>query len=277
MEKIKEVLFKGIKQGRDLLIDLSLDFFNEEVYKIVEYSIVVNIAQNLNIWNKNKHYKIYLEGSANKFYENAFENHTYKNDSFEQINSKQYKPQRNEKGKIDIVIYQSINSPPNNIRSKYAIEVKGILEGFTPMYKDLDRLIDALTLEQSESSFINSIDTCYFCYIKNEGIAKSRFENKTPMEDKDILSKADLESKKKNSNNKLKKKLEDKYKGRNVKIDITDCEILIQSKEDFSDKEIADEGYNNIAKKIKIVFAVVIEIQRAEKFIINDVKSNYFT
>ncbi|MEO7215530.1 hypothetical protein [Mucilaginibacter sp.] len=169
IDKIKEDIKSGLKAGyRENLLFTQNE--SDLQSKIVEYLVVVNIAQKLKGFCWDSDIKINLEHSLNDFYNWAFPSTTLVGtDIFNLVlNSRgEHAPENSISQRLDIILTKELQLSGDfstKRRSFVGIEVKGINQYDPKIKTDVKRLAIAMSLNDSIGA--NSIVCSFACFFK---------------------------------------------------------------------------------------------------------------
>lgn len=259
MTDLEQNLKEGLRNGYNQNQVLHTSFIDNET-SIVEYLLTVNVAQQLIEWNskKNYDYSLYLEYPTEKFFKNAFVPYMEVGDGLfdnEIIHPEVTKSLRDNEdirtGRIDLVVCKEKLGYSDFKESLVGIELKGLNPSLEKVIEDIDRLVLAIEMSDTDKKFENSIQSGYCLHIKKLG------------GDKRLSTKDTLEKAMAKSIENLKKVIGEKAKKTSAKIDVVTDIVSIKTKEDF-DKQGNKEDVtaDEVAEGTKIVFSVLIKITR---------------
>jgi hypothetical protein len=148
IDEITDTIKNGIKKGYGQNI-LLLSSYNDFIKQVREYLLTVNVAQSLLEWNVNHCYKIYIEYPILSFYNNAFPPYTFKDNEIRNYRKHDHSPTDKKYQKIDIAITCEENGSMGTSfeRSCVGIELKGINKKDSEILKDIERLANAMLLQ----------------------------------------------------------------------------------------------------------------------------------
>lgn len=175
---IKEGLVKGYKQNIFFTQN-----YSDLQSRVIEYLIVVNIAQTLENLAQQRGIQINLEYSLNDFYNNAFPSYISTGEIFATDVKKRgnHSPKDSKSKRLDIVLTEE-NKVAGEIFTSYksfvGIEVKSINQHHKKIKKDVQRLATAMSLVDSVGT--NNIEVCFACFFR-------RFDNDSTTISKDEI------------------------------------------------------------------------------------------
>ncbi|RKR08913.1 hypothetical protein C8C83_0508 [Flavobacterium sp. 90] len=186
-ELIKDGLIQGYKQNI-----LFTQNYSDLQSRVIEYLIVVNVAQNLEKFSFQNDIYINLEYSLNDFYNNAFPLFIFEGGVFDQkyIGRKKHSPEDSKSKRIDIVLTSDSRFSGEwgtTQKSLIGIEIKSINQSDKKIRKDVNRMAQAVSLKDEIG--INSIQACFTCFFKrfdndNSTLTSIQIDNKTSFEKK---------------------------------------------------------------------------------------------
>lgn len=174
---IKQGLINGYKDNI-----LFTQNYSDLQSRIIEYLIVVNVAQELKEYCFKHGIEINLEYSLNDFYNNAFPLARIEGGIFDSklLNRKNHSPEDSKSKRLDIVLttetaFDGITS--SSKKSFAGIEIKAINQSNKKIKQDVIRLSKALSLKDPISeNYIKAGFACFFKRFDRENIILSKKE-----------------------------------------------------------------------------------------------------
>lgn len=249
---IKEGLIKGYKQNLFFTQN-----YSDLQSRVIEYLIVVNIAQELEHYAFQNYIQVNLEYSLNDFYNNAFPSVITTGKIFAQDlkHRKNHTPIDSKSKRIDIALTKDVKIEGeliSSIKSFVGIEVKSINQPNKKIKKDIERMATAMNLQDDISS--NNIACCFSCFFK-------RFDNdSTTISKQDIIKKSGQEKAKWEA---YFKKVEDRFP--KLKFKLLDTNIVNLPVDDFKyESPELDYNYEDLLEKSGFINAYIVKITRDE-------------
>lgn len=247
---IKAGLISGYKQNI-----IFTQNYSDLQSRLIEYLIVVNIAQSLQDFCLQNLIQVNLEYPLNNFYNNAFPSFIFEGDvlALEYKERKNHTPLNSKTKRLDIVLSKDTKSVKEWFLSNkplFGIEVKSINISKKKIKKDIDRLATAMSL--TDSVGYNSIQACFVCFFR-------RFDN-----DSTTISKNEILKKTKNEKDKWVKYLyEKKIHFSGLDLDLIDINIVNLPVEDFkqADPEL-NYDHSDVLENTGFINAYMIKITR---------------
>lgn len=184
---IKQGLINGYKDNI-----LFTQNYSDLQSRIIEYLIVVNVAQELKEYCFKHGIEINLEYSLNDFYNNAFPSAIVEGEIFNTklLNRKNHSPEDSKSKRLDIVLTSEMANRGETFSSKKSfagIEIKSINQSNKKIKQDVIRLAKALNLNDPISD--NYIKAGFACFFKRFDKEHKIMSN----EDYEINAKKELE------------------------------------------------------------------------------------
>lgn len=166
--KIEELIKEGLIQGYEENLFFTQNYSNLQS-RIIEYLIVVNIAQRLKHFGIEKGIQINLEYALNDFYNNAFPKTTSTSKKFatDLKRRKKHSPEDSKAKRLDIVLTKKNKADGeffSSLKSIVGIEVKSINQDEKNIKKDIERLTKAMALVDDVGK--NNIQGCFACFFR---------------------------------------------------------------------------------------------------------------
>ncbi|MEO8236266.1 MAG: hypothetical protein ABI549_12680 [Flavobacterium sp.] len=168
IDEIESRIKKGLINGYNDNI-LFTQNYSDLQSRIIEYLIVVNVAQELKEYCFKRGIDVNLEYSLNNFYNNAFPSAVIEGDIFNSklVNRKNHSPEDSKSKRLDIVLtseMQNNNETFPSTKSMVGIEIKSINQANKKIKQDIIRLSKALNLTDPISE--NYIKAGFVCFFK---------------------------------------------------------------------------------------------------------------
>lgn len=189
--EVQKLIIEGLKKGYGENIFFTQNYSDLQS-RVIEYLIVVNVAQKLEHFGVQNNIFINLEYSLNDFYNNAFPSFIFEGEIFAQEHKsrKQHSPKDSKSKRIDIALTAENKSKGEwfiTQKSLIGIEIKSINQSDKKIQKDIERMARAITLKDDISQ--NNIQACFACFFKrfdkdNTTLTKPQIEKKTSAEKK---------------------------------------------------------------------------------------------
>lgn len=189
--EVQELIIEGLKKGYGENLFFTQNYSDLQS-RVIEYLIVVNVAQKLKSFGFQNSVLINLEYSLNDFYNNAFPSFIFEGEIFAQKYKSRIKhsPNDSKSQRIDIVLTNDDKSKGEWIttqKSLVGIEIKSINQSDKKIKKDIERMANAVNLKDEIGQ--NNIQVCFTCFFKrfdkdNTTLTKIQIENKTIAEKK---------------------------------------------------------------------------------------------
>lgn len=168
--RIKQGLINGYKENI-----LFTQNYSDLQSRIIEYLIVVNVAQELKEYCFKHGIEINLEFSLNDFYNNAFPSARIEGGIFDSklLNRKNHSPEDSKSKRLDIVlttetVFDGVTS--SSKKSFAGIEIKAINQSNKKIKQDIIRISKALNLTDPISdNHIKAGFACFFKRLDKEG------------------------------------------------------------------------------------------------------------
>ena len=247
---IKQGLINGYKENI-----LFTQNYSDLQSRIIEYLIVVNVAQELKEYCFKNGLDVNLEYSLNDFYNNAFPSALIEGDFFNTklLNRKNHSPEDSKSKRLDIVLTtENANNgePFNSKKSFIGIEIKAINQSNKKIKQDVIRLSKALSLTDPISE--NYIKAGFACFFK-------RFDRENS-----ILSKKEFDAKAKREVAKWETYFEELGKiYKELRFTITEIKVTNLPVEDyiayFKEEQL---DYSQVAQSTGFINAYIIRIDR---------------
>lgn len=250
---IKAGLIKGYKQNT-----LFTQNYSGLQDRVIEYLIVVNIAQQLETFCLRNYIQVNLEYPLNSFYNNAFPSFTISGKILEQDfkNRKNHSPEDSKSKRLDIVLTQDKKADNEwfySVKSIAGIEVKSINQPLRKIKKDIRRLAKAMNLKDEISH--NYIEVCFSCFFR-------RFEKNTTSITKKTIERKTIKEREKWESyfQTLKTKFTD------INFELIEINIINLPVEDYhqADPEI-DSDYSDVVENTGFINAYMVKITRNEQ------------
>jgi hypothetical protein len=251
LDEVEKSLKEGVIEAYQQNIKMCYDY-TEFKSKMVEYLIVVNIAQKLMEWTLSKYIQVHLEYSLRDFYNNAFPYSKCIAESIFDMKSiyrENHNPENNKSARIDIVITQ-LYEKYNKYQSLVGIEVKSINSHKGSIIKDIHRLSKPLSYKDKVGE--NSLIGCYSLFFR-------RLDNP-----KKINTESDDSSKKKKELIKWNSVLND-FKREYPSLNYNLKSILVQNSDYTKIIDSLPEGeidYSEVAEKTGLIMCYIIKITK---------------
>jgi hypothetical protein len=252
--EIEELIKKGLINGYKENI-LFTQNYSDLQSRIIEYLIVVNVAQELKEYCFKNGLDINLEYSLNDFYNNAFPSAIIEGDFFNTklLNRKNHSPEDSKSKRLDIVLNSEIvnnGEPFNSKKSFVGIEIKAINQSNKKIKQDIIRLSKALNLSDPISD--NYIKAGFACFFK-------RFDRENI-----ILSKKEFDAKAKKEVEKWETYFEEIDKIYNeLRFTITEIKVTNLPVEEYSAHFKEEQhDYSEVAQNTGFINAYIIRIDR---------------
>lgn len=190
--EVQELIIEGLKKGYGQNIFFTQNYSDLQS-RVIEYLIVVNVAQKLEHFGVQNNVFINLEYSLNEFYNNAFPPYIINGEIFNHKHKsrKLHSPEDSKSKRIDIALTQEsklIGEWFTTQKSLIGIEIKSINQSDKKIKKDIERMAKAINLKDDISQ--NNIQACFTCFFK-------RFDkDNTTLTKAEILKKTDAERRK---------------------------------------------------------------------------------
>lgn len=249
---VKNGLVKGYRQNIFFTQN-----YSDLQSRVIEYLIVVNIAQELEHYAFQNYIQVNLEYSLNDFYNNSFPSVITTGKIFAQDlkHRKNHTPIDSKSKRIDIALTKDVKIEGeliSSIKSFVGIEVKSINQPNKKIKKDIERMATAMNLQDDIGS--NNIACCFSCFFK-------RFDS-----DSTTISKQEIV--KKTAQEKAKweahfKKVEDRFPKLNF--ELLDTNIVNLPVDDFKyESPEIDYDYEDLLEKTGFINAYMVKITRNE-------------
>lgn len=192
ISEVEKLVKEGLVQGYKQNIFFTQNYSDLQS-RVIEYLIVVNVAQKLEQFGIQNNIFINLEYSLNDFYNNAFPSFIFSGEVFAQEHKKRKKhsPSDSKSKRIDIALTQESRLAGewfSTQKSLVGIEIKSINQSDKKIIKDIERMAIAINLKDDIAQ--NNIKLCFACFFK-------RFDNdKNTLTSNQILEKTISERKK---------------------------------------------------------------------------------
>jgi hypothetical protein len=252
--EIEELIKKGLINGYKENIIFTQNYSDLQS-RIIEYLIVVNVAQELKEYCFKNGLDINLEYSLNDFYNNAFPSAIIEGDFFNTklLNRKNHSPEDSKSKRLDIVLNSEIvnnGEPFNSKKSFVGIEIKAINQSNKKIKQDIIRLSKALNLSDPISD--NYIKAGFACFFK-------RFDRENI-----ILSKKEFDAKAKKEVEKWETYFEEIDKIYNeLRFTITEIKVTNLPVEEYSAHFKEEQhDYSEVAQNTGFINAYIIRIDR---------------
>lgn len=254
VEDIENLIKNGLIYGYKENI-LFTQNYSDLQSRIIEYLIVVNVAQELKEYCFKNGLDINLEYSLNDFYNNAFPSAVIEGGIFDSklLNRKNHSPEDSKSKRLDIVLTSEIannGEPFNSKKSFVGIEIKAINQSNKKIKQDIIRLSKALNLKDPISE--NYIKAGFACFFK-------RFDR-----EEKILSREAYEAKAKKEVEKWQRYFEELGKiYKELRFTITEIKVTNLPVEEFvfHTPEIQYD-YSEVAQNTGFINAYIIRINR---------------
>ncbi len=190
--EVQELIKEGLKKGYGQNIFFTQNYSDLQS-RVIEYLIVVNVAQKLEHFGVQNSIFINLEYSLNEFYNNAFPSFIFEGEIFAKKHKsrKLHSPEDSKSKRIDIALTQESRLKGEwftTQKSLIGIEIKSINQSDKKIKKDIERMAKAISLKDDISN--NNIQACFACFFK-------RFDkDNTTLTKAEILKKTNAEKKK---------------------------------------------------------------------------------
>lgn len=256
IEDIENLIKAGLINGYKENI-LFTQNYSDLQSRIIEYLIVVNVAQELNKYCFKRGIDVNLEFSLNDFYNNAFPSAKLEGDFFNTkiINRKNHSPEDSKSKRLDIVLTSEMKNSGETFSSKKSlvgIEIKAINKSNKKIREDIIRLATALNLNDLISK--NHIKAGFVCFFK-------RFDK----EDK-ILTTLAYEVTAKKEVEKWQNYFQELSKAyARLRFNLSELKVtnLPVEEFDFHTPEVQSD-YSEVAQKTGFINAYIIRIDRNE-------------
>lgn len=255
LNEVEELIKKGAKKAYDENVMMCYEH-TEFKSRMVEYLVVVNIAQLLMNWALPKYLQVHLEYPLADFYNGAFPTLKWCGNSIfdtQLFFRNEHNPEKNKSARIDIAITSEPFNEGHYVEPSYksliGIEVKSISKQKDTILKDIRRLSNSLALNDEIDN--NNIKACYSLFYR-------RLDNY-----KHVNSKKELDNKKENEINRWKLIL-NKFRGEFKSLDYLIEPIVVQEStvddiiNQFSNEDQLD--YAEVAEKSGLVMCYLIKI-----------------
>lgn len=255
--EIQELILEGLKKGYGQNIFFTRNYSDLQS-RVIEYLIVVNVAQKLEHFGVKNNVFINLEYSLNDFYNNAFPSFIFAGEVFAQEHKsrKKHSPNDSKSKRIDIVLtYESKSKGEwfTTQKSFVGIEIKSINQSDKKIKKDIERMAKAINLKDDIGE--NNIQACFTCFFK-------RFDK-----DNTTLTKPQIEKKTSAEKKKWEKhfeEIEDTYP--DLSFDLIDTSIVNMPAEEFNIAPYGDDAdYEDLLANTGCINAYMIKVARKEK------------
>lgn len=254
---IEESIEKGLVQGYKQNIFFTQNY-SELQSRVIEYLIVVNVAQALEALAVRYRLQINLEYALNDFYNNAFPSVISSTGIFatDLVRRNNHSPPDSKSRRLDIVITEESRVTGeffSSFKSFIGIEVKGINQNTKKIEKDIERLAKAMISVDSTGE--NNIKLCCACFFR-------RFDKDTTTISKvEILHKIEEEEKRWKA---FFTKIESNYQILNF--ELVPVVIANLPVEDFRFNNPALEyDYSDVLENTGFISAYIIRMTKKEK------------
>ncbi|MFM7017716.1 hypothetical protein [Flavobacterium sp.] len=251
-ELIKEGLIQGYKQNIFFTQN-----YSDLQSRVIEYLIVVNVAQKLEHFGIKKSIFINLEYSLNDFYNNAFPSFIFAGEVFAQEHKsrKKHSPDDSKSKRIDIALTQESRLAGEwftTQKSFVGIEIKSINQSDKKIKKDIERMAKAINLKDNIGQ--NNIQACFACFFK-------RFDK-----DNTTLTKPQIEKKTSAEKKKWEKHFEEiKDTYSDLLFELIDTSIVNMPAEEFNIAPYGDDAdYEDLLANTGCINAYIVKITRIE-------------
>lgn len=251
--RIKQGLINGYKDNI-----LFTQNYSDLQSRIIEYLIVVNVAQELKEYCFKNGLDINLEYSLNDFYNNAFPSAVIEGGIFDSklLNRKNHSPEDSKSKRLDIVLTSEIannGEPFNSKKSFVGIEIKAINQSNKKIKQDIIRISKALNLTDPISD--NHIKAGFACFFK-------RFDK-----EEIILSKEAYEIKAKKEIEKWETYFDEFGKiYKELRFTISEIKVTNLPVEEFTFRFQEEQyDYLEVAQSTGFINAYIIRIDRNDK------------
>lgn len=257
ISEVEELVKVGLVQGYKQNIFFTQNYSDLQS-RVIEYLIVVNVAQKLEQFGIQNNIFINLEYSLNDFYNNAFPSFIFAGEVFAQEHKKRKKhsPKDSKSKRIDIALTQESRLAGERFSSQKSlvgIEIKSINQSDKKIKSDIDRMAKAINLKDEIGN--NNIQACFACFFK-------RFDNdNTTLTKVEILEKTDAEK------IKWKRHFDDiKYTYPNLLFELIDTSIVNMPAEEFNVSSYGDDAdYQDLLDNTGCINAYMVKITRKEE------------
>lgn len=254
--EIENLIKKGLVKGYKQNIFFTQNYSDLQS-RVIEYLIVVNIAQELEHYAIQNNIQINLEYPLNDFYNNAFPSVITTGKIFGKNlkRRKNHAPADSKSKRLDIVLTRDNKIEGeyfSSIKSLMGLEVKSINQPNKKIKKDIERMSTAMNLQDDISS--NNIVCCFSCFFK-------RFDSdSTTISKQEIIKKTGQEKAKWEAHF---KKVEDKFP--KLKFELNDTNIVNLPVDDFKyESPEIDYDYEDLLEKSGFINAYMVKITRDE-------------
>lgn len=169
MNEITDLIKNGLAQGYSENILFTLNFSGLQS-RVIEYLIVVNIAQSLKEYCYKNNIQVNLEYPINDFYNGAFPSFKFVGDdpfNITMLSRAEHAPEDSISKRIDIVLTKDPKiegAHSTKIQSYIGIEVKAVNRPDSLIKVDIRRLADGMSLKDNIHE--SSINCCYVCFFR---------------------------------------------------------------------------------------------------------------
>lgn len=254
--EIQELVLEGLKKGYGQNIFFTQNYSDLQS-RVIEYLIVVNVAQKLEHFGVKNNVFINLEYSLNDFYNNAFPSFIFEGEIFAQQHKsrKLHSPEDSKSKRIDIALTEESRLAGEwftTQKSLIGIEIKSINQSDKKIKKDIERMAKAISLKDDISQ--NNIQACFACFFK-------RFDkDNTTLTRAEILKKTTAEKKKWE---KHFEEIEDTYP--DLSFELIDTSIVNMPAEEFNIAPYGDDAdYEDFIANTGCINAYMIKIARKD-------------